>query len=147
MIAVGMRQHDMGGTRDRGRALIGWKHWISVDPWINQQDGLFDFNAKAGMPQPDNVHDVAPMMIFAVNLPRPPSLCKVYMWCTAKQTDRQATQQSKHTGVHKSKSTNKRIDAPREIEYVRKQEGKQRLDVNYWLMGLPVIFRVCTNSK
>jgi hypothetical protein len=67
--------------------------------------------------------------------------------CGAKKTDRQATQQSKHIGVHKSKCPNKRIDAPREIEYVRKQGGKQILDVHYWWMGLPVIFRVCTNSK
>jgi hypothetical protein len=85
--------------------------------------------------------------LFAVNLPPLPSLCKVYMWCTAKKKDTQATHQSKHTGVHKSKCTNKRIDAPSEIDYVREQEVKQILYVNYWWMGLPVIFRACTNSK
>jgi hypothetical protein len=56
MVAMGMGQQDMGGPRDRIILTPRREHRVAGEPGVDEEDGLFDLDAKAGMAKPGDLH-------------------------------------------------------------------------------------------
>ena len=64
MVAVAMGQQDMGGAGDRLGPAVHREHRVAGQPRVDQQHGVFDLDAKAGMAKPGDVHVGIPLDAF-----------------------------------------------------------------------------------